>query len=97
MYLLGKTLPGQQHVLYALAAQFEGVGRSTAARMCAAASIHRFCRVRDLNERHIARLRDCLLPHLEAAKQARVERVRAERCKPIPVPVPPINLAARKK
>lgn len=97
VFLLGKTLPSPQHVLYALAAQFDGVGRHTAARICAEASIHRFCKVRDLNERHLAKLRASLLPHLERMQAAKIEKAKAERVKPKPVPMPPVVLASAKK
>jgi ribosomal protein S13 len=95
VFLLGKSLPSQQHVLYALAGQFEGVGRSTAAKMCALASIHRFCRVRDMNERHLGRLREVLLPHLEAVKRAQVEKAKSERMRPVPVPMPPVVIGKK--
>ena len=85
VFLLGKTLPAQQHVLYALAGQFEGVGRATAGKICAQASVHKFCRVRDLNERHISRLRDALDPHLDEQKRMKIERARLARLEPVPV------------
>ena len=97
VFLLGKTLPGPQHVLYALAAQFEGVGRTTASRLCSESSIHRFCRVRDLNERHLAKLRDALLPHLERMQAGKIEKAKAERMKPIPVPMTAVNPKANNK
>lgn len=95
VFLLGKTLPPSQHVLYALAAQFEGVGRTTASRLCSLASIHRFCRVRDLNERHMSRLREALLPHLEKVQKEKIEKAKAERLRPVPVPMPAVSVVKK--
>lgn len=95
VFLLGKTLPGQQHVLYALAAQFDGIGRHTASQLLARASIHKYCRVRELSERHLDRLRELLQPRLEAGRQERMQRAKLDKARPVPLPVPPINLTKK--
>lgn len=87
VFLLGLNLSPFKRVLYALRS-FEGVGLSTSEKLCDAASIHRYCRVNELNERHLQRLRELLQPMLEQQRQDKLMRAKAAKSAPKPI-LPP--------
>ena len=86
MFLLGLNLKPFQRVLYALQ-NFEGVGATTANRLLAQSSIHEFCRVGELNERQVIKLKELLQPMMEERKQDKLMKVKA--AKSIPQPILP--------
>lgn len=71
MILLGVNLRNSKNVLYALR-YFEGVGLHTAQHLCDMASIHRQCRVEELTDVHIGKLKPLLQTHLEQQRQQKL-------------------------
>lgn len=84
MFLLGCNLNPFKRVLYALQ-NFDGVGETTAKRLLDSASIHRFCRVSELSERQVQRLKELLQPMLESRKQAQLRAVKEAKSRPRPI------------
>lgn len=84
MFLLGLNLNPFKRVLYALQ-NFEGVGTATAERLLAQASIHRYCHVKELSDRHVNRLKELLQPMLEARRQAKLLKIKSEKSVPKPI------------
>lgn len=75
MFLLEVNLRPAQRVLYALQ-QFNGIGMTTATKMCHQSGIHKFCKVEEMNDAHLQKLRNLLIPHLEGLKQKKLERIK---------------------
>lgn len=67
-----------KHVLYAIQ-KFEGVGFAKAKRLCDQASIHKFCKVKDLNETHLEKLRPMLQDTLEAQRQRKLVQLKKKK------------------
>lgn len=84
MYLLGQTLSPYKRVYYALKA-FEGVGLATAKRLCDQSFVHPLCKVRELTDTHVARLKSHLQPLLEEQKQKKLMRMKKARLIPKPI------------
>lgn len=84
MFLLGLNLKPFQRVSYALK-NFEGVGRSTSERLLALSAIHRFCRVNELSERQVIKLKELLQPMMEARKQDKLMKLKAAKNQPKPI------------
>lgn len=84
MFLLGLNLKPFNRVLYSLQ-NFEGVGLTTSSRLLAQAAIHRFCRVNELSERQVIRLKELLQPMMEARKQDKLIKAKAARNVPKPI------------
>ena len=86
VFFLGKNLVSYKRVYYALRV-FEGVGLATAKRLCDTAYVHPLCKVRELSDAHISRLKTALQPMLEEQKQKKLFQLKmAER---IPKPILP--------
>lgn len=84
MFLLGLNLKPFHRVLYALQ-NFSGVGPSTAHRLLSQSSIHQFCRVNELSERQIIRLKELLQPMIEERKQEKLMKAKAAKNVPKPI------------
>ncbi len=84
MFLLGTNLNPFKRVLFAIQ-NFDGVGPYTAARLLSAASIHRFCHVKELSERQVQKLKELLQPMLEARKQAQLRAVKESKNRILPI------------
>lgn len=84
MFLLGLNLKPFHRVLYALQ-NFEGVGPTTSSRLLAQSSIHRFCRVNELSERQVLKLKELLQPMMEERKQEKLMKAKAEKNVPKPI------------
>lgn len=84
MFLLGTNLNPFKRVLFAIQ-NFDGVGPATAQRLLDAASIHRFCHVKDLSERQVQRLKELLQPMLEARKQEQLRAVKQAKNRITPI------------
>ena len=85
VYLLGKTLNMHKRVYYALCGAFEGVGLTTAQRLCDAAHIHPLAKVRDLGDEHWLRLKELVQPVVEQRRQERLQRIKDARSRPQPL------------
>lgn len=84
MFLLGLNLKPFQRVLFALQ-NFEGVGLPTAHRLLSQSSIHQFCRVNELSERQVIKLKELLQPMMEERKQEKLMKVKAAKSIPRPI------------
>ena len=86
MFLLGLNLKPFHRVLYAIQ-NFEGVGLTTSTRLLAQSSVHKFCRVNQLSERQVIKLKELLQPMMEERKQEKLMKIKA--AKSIPKPILP--------
>jgi ribosomal protein S13 len=84
MFLLGLNLNPFNRVLYALQ-KFEGVGLATSQRLLAQSSIHQFCRISELSERQVIKLKGLLQPMMEAQKQEKLMKLKAAKSIPRPI------------
>lgn len=71
VYFAGVDLQPVKHVRYALM-KFPGIGRATAVRICDKALIHKFCKISDLNEEQMVKLRALVQEHLDRQKQEKM-------------------------
>lgn len=72
--LLGKNSSPFKRVYYALKV-FKGVRLFRAEKLCDRANVHRVCKVEDLKESHLSKLKTVLQSHLER-KKMRICRIR---------------------
>lgn len=84
MFLLGLNLKPFHRVLFALQ-NFEGVGLTTSTRLLAQSSIHQFCRVNELGERQVIRLKELLQPMMEERRQEKLMKAKAAKNVPKPI------------
>ena len=77
MFLLGKSLRPEKHVIYALT-QFEGVGLATSKKLCNSASIHRLCKVKDLEESHVSKLKPLIQAILDEGAKDRLLKLKLQ-------------------
>jgi ribosomal protein S13 len=78
MFLLGQTLNPFKRVKYALLV-FEGVGMTTAERIMNRAYIHTMCKINELTEEMVERLRIELQPIINDEKQRKLIKLQKER------------------
>lgn len=77
MFLLGKSLRPEKHVIYALT-QFYGVGLATSKRLCNSASVHRLCKVKELDETHISKLKPLIQEILDEGAKNRLLKLKIQ-------------------
>ncbi len=85
VYFMGKTLSMHKRVYYALRGAFEGVGLSTATRLCDAAHVHPLARVCDLGEAQWARLKELVQPVAEQRRHEKLRRLKDARTRQQPI------------
>ena len=84
MFLLGQTLKPFKRVKYALLV-FEGVGMATADKLLNRAYIHTMCKVNELTEEMVERLRIELQPIIDTEKQRSLIRLQKQRTEIKPI------------
>lgn len=77
MFIAGKYLFPHKHVRFAIM-QFAGIGATTAIKICSASYVHPFCKVQELTEIQIERMKPLILEVVDAEKKKKIARMKRE-------------------